>query len=264
MIYKDLLRQGKEVCPRGLKILEIENYNYCLPPYTRFIAFEARKLNVDYIKKEFLWYLAGNKFDTTITNHAKMWKGLVNKDGSINSNYGSYIWGEIKQFDNVVKILTDDKDSRRASIVILNQSHLLSDTHDVPCTYSINFRIRENKLNMTVRMRSQDAIYGMGNDVPCFSFIHEMMYHMLHEVYHDLGYGLYYHSCDSFHIYEKHFKMLKSIVNQGEWEPVTCPKMLNADEVRFIRGLDFSRVPSEYLFTQWLIKSSELGIPKLV
>jgi thymidylate synthase len=251
-IYTDLFFEGTEVSPRGLKILEIENYNYIVPPYCRFNTFVERHLNIDYIKKEFLWYLAGKKFDTTIMNHAKMWKSLVNTDGSINSNYGRYIFGEILQYDNVVNILLNDKDSRRASIVILTPVHLLSDSHDIPCTYSINFRIRKNRLNMTVRMRSQDAILGMGNDMACFSFIHEMMLNSLRTVYPELEYGEYYHSADSFHIYEKHFEMLKKIVLGDEYTEYECPKISSAAEVTFLRQLDFSNIPVEYKFSKWL------------
>lgn len=252
-ILSDVLNFGKIIYPRGLKVLEIENYNYSLPPYTRFCTFNSRNLNIDYIKKEFLWYLAGQKYDTTITEHAKMWKSLVNKDGSINSNYGRYIWGEIKQFDYVINTLKADSDSRRASIIILTPEHLLSDTYDIPCTYALNFRIRENKVNMTVRMRSQDAIFGMGNDAPCFSFIHEMVYLMLKEKYPELTYGTYYHSADSFHVYERHFDMLKEIVNGEEFtEYSDCPRISSADEVRFLRALDFSNIPENYHFTKWI------------
>lgn len=251
-IYEDLYFKGEIVYPRGLKVREIENYNYVLPPYCRFQTFAARKLSISYIKKEFLWYLKGEKFDTSIAEHAKMWTSLINADGAINSNYGRYIFTEMQQFDNVVNILTKDKDSRKASIVILSSEHLKSADLDTPCTYSINFRIRKNKLNMTVRMRSQDAILGMGNDAPAFSFVHEMMYQTLKEVYPELEYGEYYHSADSFHIYEKHFDMLEQIIQGSSYVEYVCPRILNADEVRFLRKLDFTNIPPQYQFTTWL------------
>lgn len=252
-IFSDLTNYGKIVSPRGLKVLEIENYNYELPPYCRFQNFKCRNLNLDYIKKEFIWYLKGEATDTSITEHASLWKKMVKEDGTINSNYGRYIFGEMNQFHNVANILFADKDSRKASIVILTSTHLKSGDYDTPCTYSINFRIRENKLNMTVRMRSQDAIFGMASDVPCFSFIHEMMYFTLKESYPKLEYGMYYHSADSFHVYERHFKMLDEIVNGSEYTEIECPKIKDADEVRKLRELDLEG--SSYSFTKWLIKS---------
>lgn len=253
-IFSDLKEKGMYVKPRGQLVIEIENYSYELPPYVRFQSFESRKLNVGYIKDEFLWYLKGDKFDTSIAEKAKIWQSIINADGSINSNYGQYIFAGPKQFDNVVKILAGDKDSRRASMMILNSSHLISDTNDVPCTYSLNFRIREDVLNMTVHMRSQDAIYGMGNDAPAFSFIHEMMVNALKTYYPNLEYGTYHHFVDSFHVYERHFGMLDKLLQKDEaYVDVDCPKISGPGEVDFLLQKTKDQ-KDNYDFVKWLTK----------
>lgn len=258
-IYFRLMRGGKEVSPRGLLIKELENANYTLPPYIRFANFDARKLSLKYIKREFLWYLKGDRYDTSITEHASMWKGLINTDGGINSNYGQYI---NRQFDTVISTLKADKDSRRASIMILSAEHLLSETNDYPCTYALNFRIRDNKLKMTVHMRSQDAIFGMGNDAPAFSFVQEMVYVMLKEAYPDLQMGEYHHFADSLHIYEKHFKMVEQILedrkNAGNgFTAIECPRISSIEEVKYLRHTDFSKQgqfhPVQFQFVNWLV-----------
>jgi thymidylate synthase len=266
-IYTDLIEKGKRTSPRGQKSIEIENYTYNLPPYVRFTNFESRKFNLNYIKTEFLWYLRGDKFDTSIINHAKMWGNLINSDGSINSNYGQYVFRDvpISQFDNVVNQLKKDKDSRRASIMILSKDHLLSDTNDVPCTYAINFRIRKNALNMSVRMRSQDLFWGMANDAPAFSFVHEIMLNILREFYPDLEYGNYHHSADSAHVYERHFNLLEKITGlniefkdkiSGQLDAYTeilCPKISGYEEAKNLIKCRFDDVPENHLFTKWLL-----------
>jgi thymidylate synthase len=268
-IFKRLKEQGKVIAPRGQKVIEVEHFTYELPAYVRFQSFESRKLKIDYVKNEVLWYLRGNRSDQTILEHASMWQSLVNNThmpGTINSNYGQYIFGSISdpygtvmyeevdalnsaaaamlrrpqhktQFDAVIKTLSDDKDSRRASITILQPYHLVMATKDVPCTYSMNFRIRDNKLNMSVHMRSQDGIFGMGNDAPAFSIIQEMIYVMLRDTkYPELEMGTYTHTADSFHVYERHFEMLDKIVAGDAYLPIACPKIKSADEVRHLRG----------------------------
>ncbi len=190
--------------------------------------------------------------DTSITQHASMWGKLINSDGSINSNYGQYMFGDSFQFDNVVKTLHEDPDSRRASIVILNSAHLLSVTKDVPCTYAINFRIRRGELNMSVRMRSQDAIFGMGNDAPAFSFIHEMVQCALLDVYPDLRLGRYHHSADSFHVYDRHFSMLDNLAGRDKFHLIPCPRISGPDEVKFLRACQFDDIPERFLFSRWL------------
>ncbi len=266
-VFLDLVDRGSFVSPRGQRVLEVENFSYELPPFVRFCNFECRKLNLDYVKKEFLWYLRGDRFDKSILESASMWKNLVNEDGSINSNYGQYVFGERKQFDDAKKFLEDDRDSRRASIVILSGEHLRMVTKDVPCTYSLNFRIRNNRLNMSVHMRSQDGIFGMANDAPAFSFIHEMMVCALREKYPTLEYGAYFHIADSFHVYERHFEMLTKLtgmpvdtLGKGKLSPyseVPCPAISGPEEVKYLRACKFDNVPEEFAFTNWLLDFSK-------
>lgn len=263
-IFTDLVTNGRYSAPRGQLILELEDYSFILPARIRFQNFECRKFKLDYLKDEFLWYLKGDRFDVSIGKKAKIWKSIINQDGSLNSNYGQYIFPPGGQFDRTVECLEHDQDSRRASIVILSQDHVLSETNDLPCTYALNFRIRHDELKMSVHMRSQDAIFGMGNDIPTFSFVHEMVYNALRTKYPRLAMGTYHHCVDSFHVYERHFQMLREITGRdlsgaplpasilSAYIPIECPNISGHDEVRFLRALDFSEIPESFKFTRWL------------
>jgi hypothetical protein len=101
-------------------------------------------------------------------------------------------------------------------------------------------------------MRSQDGIFGMGNDAPAFSFLQEMVLNALREFYPGLVYGSYVHFADSFHVYEKHFEMLEKMTGDDEYITIDCPPISGPDEVRFLRRLQFDIIPAEYLFTKWL------------
>lgn len=249
-IYSALFQlheKGQLVDVRGLKTKELTDFRYCLEPRQRFMCFDHRKLKLDYIKQEFLWYLMGDRYDCSIAKIAAMWRDLINADGSINSNYGYYIFnpetspGYTSNFARCVSTLAKDPMSRRAVITILDNKHLSSTTKDYPCTAYINFLIREDKLIMLVRMRSQDAIYGMGNDMPFFSFLQEMMYVTLKTVYPKLEIGPYSHVSDSFHVYERHFEMLEKIIEEPhmsvDWH-ATCPEMTLTTLVSIQRYID--------------------------
>jgi thymidylate synthase len=271
-IYADV-GNGILVRPRNEPVIEIEDYSYSLPPYARFANFDARKLKLDYIRKELLWYFRANPFDSSIVDSASIWQELPNADGTINSNYGAHVFGKTapalvsistnssaymptdenvgrsstsigmpvwheSQFDKIIETLAADKDSRRASAVILNRAHLLSPkTKDYPCTYALNFRIRNNELKMSVHMRSQDAVFGMGNDAPAFSVIQEMVYVTLRDTaYPDLQMGSYHHTADSFHYYERHFEMVKQINKADNYTPLVIPKIRDVREVIYLLG----------------------------
>jgi len=256
-IFTDLSLNGIFCAPRGLKVLELENYSYTLPPYMRFCNFDVRKMSMDYIKWETQWFLRGDPYDLSIMDHATMWRNLSLR-GRINSNYGAYIYRG-GGFDWVIEELLRDRDSRRACMTILNESHMRSDAKDVPCTAYLNFRVRQNKLNMSVHMRSQDAIYGMTNDAPAFSFIHEMVFETLREngEFEDLEMGDYFHTADSFHIYERHFDMLGQLIQpDAAFTQVSAPRISGGIEVRELIACNWMiperPVQPNHEFIQWL------------
>lgn len=241
-IYIDLWHNGRERAPRGLKTKELENYHVNFWPEHQFINFECRKLNLDYIKTELKWYLKGDREDLSICDHAKIWQGCVT-EGKLYSNYGHYIFKN-KGLWLVARELVNDPDSRRGLISIFNSDeHIFEGNKDVPCTVSLGFRIRDGKLNMTVHMRSQDAVFGLGNDLPFFNFVWEVL-----AVYLGIPQGSYHHFVESFHMYERHYEMVKTIVYEDKFEHIERPRVTLAEANSLIRG----EKPEAGAFTEWL------------
>lgn len=247
-IYEDLNNTGLPSRPRGQLTIELLDYQYTLAPFDRFPAFPSRKLNLDYIKAETLWYLKGDLEDLSICDHAKIWADCVTY-GKLHSNYGYYIFKE-GGIDYVVDCLTHDKDSRRAVITILADDHLFLQNKDVPCTSLLAFHIRGTFLHCSVHMRSQDAVFGMGNDVPFFSIVQEMVLKYLQRVYPDLQMGTLTVKVDSFHAYERHFDLLDKLVKE-EQIYVEAPRISSASEVDDMRAGKFDTVGG--LFQSWLV-----------
>jgi len=253
--YNELKTRGQLTAPRGHRVLEIEDFSIDFHPILdRFSNFDARKMSIDYAKKEMAWYLRGDRYEMTITEEAQMWKQIIDVDGGINSNYGQYIFHDQSQYKWVIAELKRDKDSRRASMMLLNHTHFRPNNPDVVCTYAINFRIRNNRLNMSIHMRSWDAIWGMTNDVFCFSVIYEVVYSLLREHYVDLQVGNYHHTADSFHVYERHFKMLDKLISDGMggYKPVYCPTISGHEEAKWLIRNKSKQPFPKYRFSEWL------------
>lgn len=210
---------GDEISPRGTKCLESADHRLVLSmQHSPITSFKARKLSLKYAKEEFLWYLRADPFDQSIEQHASMWQKIRQPDGSYFSNYGQYLFP--KQFGWVVQELARDQWSRRASMVLLKPEHLFAENKDVVCTYAINFSIRHTSLSnrslhMRVHMRSNDVIFGMTNDVFCFSMLYRMVFAELSASYPDLLPGLYTHLVDSMHVYDRHYIMIQKIIGEG-------------------------------------------------
>ena len=67
---------------------------------------------------------------------------------------------------------------------------------DTPCTYAVQFTILNDRLNMSVVMRSNDLWYGFCNDQYCFSMLQKMVSDEL-----KIEIGTYYHFAHNMHLY---------------------------------------------------------------
>lgn len=249
--WRELFRwvlDGDRVSPRGEPICEIENAQFVVPRYP-FMDFNDRELKFDYIRREMQWYLRAELGDLSIAQHAKLWEQHINVDGTLTSNYGYYFF-KLHGLEKIVNELTLDRDSRRAAVSIFNShQHLNNMVNDVPCTYGVSFRIRRGKLNMTVRMRSNDLWSGLGNDAPVFHWFHMMALRRLQLPYPTLQLGTYTHSADSLHLYKRNWPAAERIAMAGSlfrWRPP--PEIRDGHEVaQLTRGL-----PCNLEFSQWL------------
>jgi len=108
----------------------------------------------------------------------------------------------------VIDLLKNDTYSRRAVISLLDPNIELNAIElDISCTVSLQFLIRNGKVDLIVNMRSNDVIWGLPYDFFFFSFLQELMAFEL-----GLPIGTYYHLAGSLHIYERHYEMANKIV----------------------------------------------------
>ena len=221
------------------------------------MTFPSRKYNVDYFKKEMIWKLTGDPFNDTIKQHAKMWESVQNTDGSFNSNYGQYWFGEQLGLHKAFNELIVDKSTRRAVIPMLSTKHIGHGVNDTVCTGHITFHIRNvNELNALVSMRSSDQIFGLGTDIPTFATIHRMLLAMLQTVYPDLVLGKIIITADSSHIYDRHYNMVQTILRQSEdLEEVEMP-LMNPAEAFKLAACKGNVDPFWGEFSTWLLETS--------
>lgn len=245
-LYKLLAQHGKKISPRGEATYEIENLTYHIAPGVRFHSFTGRNLNLAYIKREMAWYVKANPFDTSIAEHAAQW-GRIVVNGKLNSNYGSYWFGKYG-VKHIITLLQIDPSSRRAIIPMYgtDPDHLSISALDVPCTLAIGFRIRDNKVHCHAIMRSQDILWGMGNDLPTFSFLHEIVARLL-----DLPMGNLTVHVGSFHVYESRRGMFDTIIAKAEYHNIKDkPPAIEKLEAE---GLIRSQINPKFAFSQWLL-----------
>ena len=169
-------------------------------PSDKAITNVERNWNKKYAAAEWAWYLSGDpkisKLGELYGSIPPIWKRMADKNGEVNSNYG-YQWQRHNQLEYIVNKLRENPDTRHAAISIYDAKENNEYVHDTPCTYAVQFSIVNNKLCMSVYMRSNDIWYGFCNDQYQFASLQEMVADML-----SIETGWYYHHAHNMHLYK--------------------------------------------------------------
>ena len=149
-----------------------------LNPTDKVIHNKNRKWNAEYAEAEWQWYLSGDpnisKLGAIYGLVPKIWQQMADSLGLVRSNYG-WQWQRENQIDKVVAMLKNNPETRQAAISIYDGKEIDTYRKDTPCTYAIQFTVLNNKLNMSVYMRSNDLWYGFCNDQYQFASLQELI-----------------------------------------------------------------------------------------
>ena len=255
-LYAGLNLFGVESAPRGQKVKEtLECDIKILNPMDNLVYSKSRALSPYYLAGEYLWYKSASNKASDIAGHSKFWNKIANDDGTVNSGYGYYIFKEdengVSEFDKTIALLKGDNDTRQAVLQIPIMPN--RGKKDTPCTSSIQFILRDNKLYCTVYMRSNDIWLGFPYDV--FNFT---MWQI--EIAKRLGVelGWYRHVVGSLHVYERHYSdklfMYTTNLDKEIVENADCDKFTESfiNDLRILNRKIDSGISTDILRTMCL------------
>jgi len=163
-----------------------------------------RKFNLEYAEAEWQWYLSGDpsidKLGEINGSIPPIWEKMADSDRKVRSNYG-WQWEREHQLDKVIQMLKVYPDTRQAVLSIYDGKEISTYRNDTPCTYAVQFTILNNKLEMSVLMRSNDLWFGFCNDQYCFASLQELVAERL-----SMELGTYYHFAHNLHLYNNKLK----------------------------------------------------------
>lgn len=197
-----LLRDtGISVAPRGLLTVELPSpfaTTYSHP--TEMVLYDAaRDANPWFHLFESLWILHGRDDVQFLQWFLPRMVDFSDDGIKFHAPYGyrmRHAFG-CDQIEFCIKALSEDHDTRQAVISIWNPNLDWKKTKDRPCNDLIMFKIRNNRLRMTVCNRSNDAILGAyGTNVVQFSTLLKYV-----AGYVGVEIGAYTQVSDSFHVY---------------------------------------------------------------
>lgn len=237
--------------PRGLPILEKLDYSFkVLNPVAESLITNDPERNIiirSYTDKENELYNSGTNKVEDFMKASKFWGRIANPDNTVNSAYGHLIWKnkshgnpyyessfvatdgkryflppelnqqEYKKYMRTpwewcLESLKQDKDTRQAILRFSLPEHAYMGVKDFTCTMHGNFLIRDDKLHLSIIMRSNDLMKGLVYDLSWFVSLMDQMVEELKPTYPNLEKGTYTHTVHSMHIYEKDIDAVKKMI----------------------------------------------------
>ena len=156
------------------------------------------------------------------------------EDGILFGAYGPRLLGMrgiINQLENIISLLKRKPSSRQAVVQLFDTEDIVEKHKDVPCTSTIQFLLRSDRLETITSMRSNDVYLGLPHDVFCFTMIQEIVARRL-----GVELGAYRHFVGSLHLYDRDNAAASSYLEEG-WQPTTeyMPSMPSGDPTAQLR-----------------------------
>lgn len=216
-----LVLEGHEVGARGgSRTMEQTMVGTTLvKPWQRENLHPMRKANVAAQIAETMWVLAGRN-DIEFLSHYLPRAEQFSDDGEVwRGGYGprlrSWQWAMSSsgrgtdQLAEVVRLLREDRGTRRAVMSIFDPGADYGDSKDIPCNNWLSFISRMGKLDLHVGIRSNDLMWG-------WSGINAFEWSVLQEIVAELvgmNVGQIHFSTTSLHLYENHWGKAHAMVD---------------------------------------------------
>lgn len=208
MMLSNVFNHGVESSPRNIKTKELLCYTSAIDMNHPIVSLRERNVSYSFLFAEAWWILSGRNDVEFIEQYAPSIGRFSDNEISFTGAYGPKF---ISQVDYAVHCLIKDPDSRQSIINIWTPNPPLS--KDIPCTISLQFLIRQNKIHCVANMRSSDAWIGFIYDIFNFSCISTYIAILLKNQYPNIKLGTLLLNCGSQHIYENNFQSVEKVLN---------------------------------------------------
>jgi len=222
---------------RNRHTLEAECSLICITnPKDRMISSKKRQIRLPYILGNFMWTIFSSNKADMITYYNPKGKAYTEDKKTMGGAYGPRIVPQLKQCLDLFK---EDINTRRSVVHFHSPSDLARESRDIPCPISVQFLVREGKLDMIVSMRSQSIVMVWPYDVALMTMIQEMIACQL-----GIPIGFYYHFSGSAHIYEDKVGFGKVIMEEMDLDKESKRVMMPPMDANCFKDIELRKVKS--------------------
>jgi thymidylate synthase len=204
-LVQHVLKHGEPAAPKGINTREIEDAVITIDNVYATLPIGVNRGTVPGIGAvEACQLISGLSTPELVVGIGPQFENYTEDDGKFHGSYGTRTRG---QYNVVVDRLRKDPDTRQAVVTMWSPPlDMLEKKRDYPCTILHQFRIRKDKLNMSVYMRSNDVWLGAAYDFFQFTRVQLGLCSIL-----GIEPGTYAHHVGSLHIYENNYEAAENL-----------------------------------------------------
>ena len=171
---------------------------------------------------ELLWYLSRDNSLAFIRYYIKEYEKEAEDGETVYGGYGPRLFNQRghDQIKNIISVLRNSSESRRAVIQLFNAEDIADRHKEIPCTCTLQFFVRKNRLILLTTMRSNDVYVGLPHDIFCFTMLQEIIARSL-----GLELGIYKHFVGSLHLYDTDLDEAQQYLSEAVQATVQMPAM---------------------------------------
>jgi len=210
-VCRAVLRDGREVSPRGQRTMELSPTHLEVLDPTDVIpdGINRARLLPAIAAAEALQNVAGVARPGLMSRISSFFPKPTGRWGEGVETYGPRVG---PQMPDVVELLRRDPDSREAVVSVWRAGDIAGGQAHNLCTVSLQFLVRGGRLDLLVNMRSNDAWYGLCYDLFQFAQVQLTLALCL-----GVPAGRYFHSAASMHLYERHWRAASELTPPAPW-----------------------------------------------
>lgn len=158
--------EGDLSAPRNIACQELFGVSSAIDMAKPLLTIKNRKLSYKFAATEALWILTGDNRLAPLLKVAPNYARFSDDGFYLDGAYGPMVTSQLRY---VTDTLRKDISSRQAVMSIWRPNPRPS--NDIPCTLSLQFLLRHNKINCIATMRSSDLWLGYPYDIFSFTMI---------------------------------------------------------------------------------------------
>ncbi|WP_247542437.1 thymidylate synthase [Bradyrhizobium sp. 146] len=222
----------------GRSTTEIINFSMEVEsPRDRLILNPQRPMNIVTSVARFVWMMSGNNRLEDIAFYEPKVSKFTDDNLTVpGSDYGMRMFQPrpgLDQISGILQELRKRKQSRRATVAVFHpEDAVRQGSADIPCTFGLNFLIRDGQLYSTTIMRSNNAVQLLPFNLFEFSMLAEVI-----AVEAGVELGPMTHLALSMHVYENDIASVDSIVEGARKAPASLMEAMPGDPLKKINHL---------------------------